>query len=552
MADPSVEAARQRRARRRWWAVSLQMAAGRGPDPEIVRRVAAAAAERRAPTAASRIAAVSVPQPMSLPSRSSTLPRVAAAAVVAALLVGSVAVVGWLSPAVAVAPQRAPHTDDRSAARYAGTFADAATVDDVRQLAARGGVEALRLRGADPALLAAVVARLPRVRHLDVVAAGAPDRRADRAFPDRGFALLAILRELRSLRITGLRVDAAGVDRLGSLPRLQRLELHEAVADGATLRALARLRGLAALVCTGPVAAEPADYAALAALSQLRELDLSVRWGSWFRALERATPPAADLLRRRAAVVDGEVLAALATLPRLRRLALALRPGVTDPALGRLAAAPELVDLTLTGCAAVSDAGLATLPPELRRLAAAACPEVGRDLPVERWQQLRTLVLSSNANLDDAQVARIVELPELRELDLRGCGRISAAGGEQLAAAVGLRDLLVCGSPWLSDEVLRELARLPQLQRLGIAGFGQSRVTGRGLRALASLEHLEVLIAPGIAAIDVDDLRALAVLPLRELDLSDNRIAFDERTRDAAALRALWPDAEVELAEPPR
>ncbi len=499
----------------RWLDVALEMVEGRGPRPGLAEDVARQL--RAAPA---------------LPRR--TRRRWPSIALAAAAVV-AVAGLGWLASA--------------------GGSPEVEVAREVEVAVVRSAVEvavlpettrAVRGLGLDAAALASL-RRLRSLARLELLPAdadegyGGEDHGAVPALSDRGFATVATLRGLRSVSIERLQLSPAALARLSELPRLDALALKGVPLSDGHFDAVARLAGLRTLVLEGPVEAGAAAHRRLAALPQLEDLDLSVSW-------HRRNPPSDDPAARAAfarqlAVVDDALLEVLAGMPSLRRLVLRGRPAVTDRGLALLAALP-LEALDLSGCNGITDAGLAQLPSSLRSLSLASCAEVGRSFP-EHLTGLRSLVLSINPNLDDAQLARITALPELRALDLRVCSNLTAEGARALAGAAELEELFLCGSPWLDDTVMTALAQLPRLRELGMAGFGQSQLTGAGVAELARLPQLEVLHVSGIQPLAAADVRALAGLPLRYLDVSDNRIAFDRESPDVEALRGLWSGIEL-------
>ncbi|MCA9248871.1 MAG: hypothetical protein KDA42_17210 [Planctomycetales bacterium] len=95
---------------------------------------------------------------------------------------------------------------------------------------------------------------------------------------------------------------------------------------------------------------------------------------------------------------------------------------------------------------------------------------------------------SADANCDDAALARIARLPNLREVRLTG-GRVSAQGLATLAVLDRLEIFSIEEMP-LSDDGLNVLDAYSNLHWLGLSG---TRVEGRALERLPNPEKLEVL-----------------------------------------------------------
>jgi len=292
------------------------------------------------------------------------------------------------------------------------------------------------------------------------------------------------------------------IERLNALPCLRRVALARVSSAAARRR---RLRGRVATVHFD----EPTD-AALAVLEgcPARTLELlgateATRTGI---ARLRSSPRLEAVHLSHPGDRGPGLLAALGSLPRLRRLDLELgntpRAGwdalgaapvthlrLLDPRLQRLPALPlrRLVRLELRGCRWLHGltGGLASAP------------------------TVSELDLAETA-LGPAGVASLCRLP-LTKLSLDGT-RAGDADLAQVARIPTLTELSLVRCP-IGDEALRHLATHAQgLRRLDVSGCGE-RITDAGLHALARLPALTHLWLRGVRV----DERGLA--PLRERDV---------------------------------
>ncbi|KAL6771164.1 hypothetical protein ACKKBF_B34195 [Auxenochlorella protothecoides x Auxenochlorella symbiontica] len=228
-----------------------------------------------------------------------------------------------------------------------------------------------------------------------------------------------------------------------------------------------------------------------------------------------------DLSPCRAALADA-ALRALRDMRCLRDLRLDGCTGLTDEALGHVAAARGLRRLSLAGLP-LSDLGLAALgggaPP--RYPAVHAPPRPRPPSPA---------LLLGSARASPPRLTRTLPaprppgaLPLLVSLDLTGCAGVSCRGLAALGPALGrLRRLRLgscgAGAAGEADAVLRLLgSACARLTDLDLAGFA---LTGAGLLALAPLgASLETLGLWNCATVPDAELGALAALP-RLADLS--------------------------------
>lgn len=348
-----------------------------------------------------------------------------------------------------------------------------------------------------------------------------------------------------------------GSDRL--LPA-RAVDLGDPARDPDSRRVLDRLTELQALehLQARRGALELGDWKALCAHPTLRSLDLS---GGAAGAEELKVLGARDDLIALSLLHDGLGDADLDRLGVFRRLrSLTLRPGSAEPglrgaglgglgALGGLTslvieAAPiddgslailsaltGLEDLSLAGCAGVSDLGLRALAPliRLRSLDLSAASLSGAVFEgFDGLESLQTLKLNGCGALAGEALLGLAGLPRLEVLELRGSAGLEAAGLRALSRCRGLETLDLSGSV-LDRRGLEPLGELPRLGTLNLSG---TPVDDRSLEALSSCQCYELVLGgcPNIteagvahlAGIDVlsrVDLRGTAITRERALEL---------------------------------
>ena len=187
-------------------------------------------------------------------------------------------------------------------------------------------------------------------------------------------------------------------------------------------------------------------------------------------------------------------LAYLVQLPRLTALDLEGCDGVTDASCLTLAAVSTLRGLSLMKTAfekqRISNAGLEKLTAlsELERLTLAgnAVNNDGLRL-LSRFPKLRELDLSILA-VNDQGLAHLPEVRSLEWLNVRyseGFGGviITNAGIRSLARVTGLKTLNLTGAAKINDDCIRDLVQLSELRSLNLFAAG---ITARGVARLRS------------------------------------------------------------------
>ena len=120
--------------------------------------------------------------------------------------------------------------------------------------------------------------------------------------------------------------------------------------------------------------------------------------------------------------------------------------------------------------------------------------------------------------IDDASIAHIAALADVRHLSGTGEGVDDAVLAKFVKAAPELENLFVNGST-ISDEGLTVLAKLPKLKHLGIH-HGQKEMKGKGLLALKENRNFTSIEFGGMQGIDDVTVGYLAELPhLRAINI---------------------------------
>jgi hypothetical protein len=267
-------------------------------------------------------------------------------------------------------------------------------------------------------------------------------------------------------------------------------------------------------------------------------------------------------------VMTDELLARLATLPKLRELELGATNKLTEAGIARLRDLPALEALRLSGVVAgeigLGDAAIraASRVPSLTELSVGECgtTDAGARL-LEAMPQLTRLTVRQEGRLTDAALAPIATLKRLRSLDLssyvatasHGRMRFSEAGLRPLAALEGLEELHLVGHapgadlllafPKLTslsvgevgDEAAASIARCRDLQSLVLM---YPTITDDGSRRIASLPNLRHLSLNSAAITDAGVAHLGASPRLEHLELRATGIG-DGSLRHLARLKTL-------------
>ena len=314
---------------------------------------------------------------------------------------------------------------------------------------------------------------LPRLEVLDL---------SDNLIGDADVAVLAGIKTLRTLRLSGNHLSPASLDALARLPGLEVLALDVPVSD-ATVTKAAALKKLRALTLIGPYEGTRltrAGFAALGGLRELRSLVLSTG--------EAEEPDWRDLagleeLGLHVAAKDRWPGAGLCALTRLRKLH-------TGTVQAKALAALEGLECLWVP---LGDADLKYLKgmKRLQTLNGVVPSEAGIAELVE-MKSLRKLTLRVT-KITDSGVKLLTQLPHLEDLDI-GCNDgVTEVGLRTLAGCPSLRRLsLDCLHSRLTLPMLEAVAGLKQLRDLNLGGRFDSRVglTADELRVLSGCRHL--------------------------------------------------------------
>jgi Leucine-rich repeat (LRR) protein len=311
---------------------------------------------------------------------------------------------------------------------------------------------------------------------------------------------------------------------LAALPKLESLNLHATHFGDENFKDLTPLTRLKDVSLGGNYTSIGANLGALAALRQLRSLDLSdsylTRPGT--RALGRLTSLRRLNVHHTELASGGpggsppphepwpDGLADLTTLRQLLELDLSDNRGATDEGLKALAPLAQLQALSLRGTP-VTDDGLAALA---------------------AFRRLKSLNLSATA-ISDRGIEKVLELPALDTLDL-SYTKVTDVGIKKLADLKALRSLNLSGTT-LTDHGLRKLSSMGQLEKLLLTSTAGTEV---GLKALGALRALKTLELPDTKTTDAV-LKELAHLKgLEVLDLSGTLVS-DAGIKELTGLQRL-------------
>jgi Leucine-rich repeat (LRR) protein len=410
-------------------------------------------------------------------------------------------------------------------------------------LAELRGLTSLKSLGIyDTAITDAGLAHLAAMTSLDYLHLG------DTQVSDTGLIHLLPLKQLRHLILNRTGVSDAGLVHLAVLPNIVALWLEGTQITDAGLQHLKPLTTLGDLFVKSTAVTE-------AGLQQLHADLPGCRILSDFGTFEPANDRAAAewVLGRQGVVVlrngDTEVeVRDVSELPLECRVIKVALGAVTDADLVNLQGLAGLQELTLQNCPQLTNSGLGHL----------------RDLPRLRWLILggSTSELRSQVT-DDGMAALLEGFPALEYVSLH-FELITDEGLRRLCSKPSLTILRLTGTS-ITDAGLRHLPNLPLLWNLtlpaqigdeGLAHLqgtksltclylaGCDRITGDGLRTLASLPALTEIMLNNTPLTDEDLMLLADSTTLRKLHLRGTKVTQDGIDRLRQALPRCWFDTD--------
>lgn len=261
--------------------------------------------------------------------------------------------------------------------------------------------------------------------------------------------------------LRGVPLNEAALTAVTRIPGLRTLDLEATDLGDAATGTLATLTSLEELSLNGTQVSD-AGLAALGGLRGLKRLRLDNTYVEGHGFTQWTDGAALEELDLRGAPVRDAALPGLARLTHLRKLVLA-ESDVTGPGLAALSRLP-LVALDLSAA------------------------DVADDAPLDRFTELRTLVLRDTRISDLTLARKLGALRKLEHLDLART-RISNAGMTGLAGLTALRTLDLSYAE-LDDE---GLAKLTPLTALELLNLDSTHVTDAGVPLLAGFAKLRRL-----------------------------------------------------------
>lgn len=362
------------------------------------------------------------------------------------------------------------------------------------------------------------LARLPRLRYLNLMGCG---------ITDRGLEVLRRLPNLEELVLAWTAVTDAGVAHLSACDRLRRVDLTSTASGDGAVRALAGKAHLHEF--------RSGDALTDEALHLLRELPVFRRWPHDVDVAKLGVEERPNLLALHGSLTDagiarlseleglaaldlddrrlgltGAALAPLVDLPRLVWLGF----DATDESMPRIAALPHLRFLFCQDTTAGDD-GFEALSRSrsIEHIWGRRCYNLRRRgfVALAGMPALRYLSVSCR-NVDDEGLSALPSFPALRELMPMD---VPDEGYRHVARCDRLRSLVLMYCRETTDEATKHVARLPALQKY-FASY--TRITDRTPELLSGVESLEEVTFDSCAGLTNTGIGALARLPrLREL-----------------------------------
>jgi RNA polymerase sigma factor (sigma-70 family) len=314
----------------------------------------------------------------------------------------------------------------------------------------------------------------------------------DVAFTDDDLAQLDDLPCLETLFLCSERISDAGLQRLQRLPGLRHLSVIAAGAPGnrVTGAGLAHFTGLERLTVDSlGIGDEFVD--SLRGMSHLKELEVrraGIGDAGWEKlAATQPLPRGLEHLRIEEGTIGPRGMAALQGLTGLKRLEL-YRDDIDDPVFQAIGAMSQLETLVVDCC---GDGTVRGFLPATGNLGG---PQLLRDtneiklIPLPVWG---IHYLRPRGGITDRALAPLGRLSHLKELEIAS-DEVTEAGIPALAPLTNVRHLRLHGRQ-LSDSCLRHLGTFQELRCLDLVGTRAGSSAAVQLRGLA---HLQVILVP--------------------------------------------------------
>ena len=362
--------------------------------------------------------------------------------------------------------------------------------------------------------------------------------------PRFDLSILVNFMNLRRLSLSGVAIADDDLAFVGRLPRLEELEIANCDISDAGLRHLRDLRTLTYLSFVGLEITGPG-------FTHLRNLDRLQTLVIYGEVTDEAAAvlPELDHLRS-LKLYDAKFTDAglqhLARCRKLTRLMLSRTPGITAAGFDALASANTIQTLCLYDNFTLEDADLAPVSrmTELRELDIGQTNLTDAGLAgLGHLPKLRRLGLSSSS-ITDAGLAHLRELKALENLSLDFTRHVTGAGFAHLAALPALKRLHLYQSP-VTDEGLAQLAGAPALEYLNL---NLTNVTDAGMVHLTRLPRLKELNLQNTAVTD-EGLKALE--PIKTLRATDFIGSPGVTSAGEARLTAAIPGLGIAIDAPP-
>jgi internalin A len=335
----------------------------------------------------------------------------------------------------------------------------------------------------------AVLAEFPKLEKLSI-----SDTRVGQQAPWRleTAAHLAKLSKLRHLRLQNCGAGADAIAKIGNIPGLQSLTLHDQLTPDQSHIEFHKLANLEKLAMSRPATDEL--FPRLAKLKNLRALDLgqSQVTGRGLKLL--AGNEHLQELQLWDLPITDTTIEEIAGLKSLRKLNLHSQSSsgqLTDKSAASLAKLGELRHLSLSGHRKITDAAITQLA-GLTKLEMLSLNDTGITdasmATIGNFENLQTLWLGKTG-VGDAGLKHLAKLKQLRFLWLKDT-KVTDAGLAELAPFMRL-DYLNLVNLSVSDKGLVHLRPLTKLEALVLSG---TTVTDDGMKHLKALQHLEILV----------------------------------------------------------